>query len=112
MSDINIIDEELAWMIVAGLLSAAVFFLIFLYHVIVAHIESNKEKIKFKDTRSYGYIIGGGAVMGFEFFCLLLLLIKNNSVQEIVTLLFTVVLFLSPVMIGLIGFYYNRSKKL
>lgn len=112
MSDISIIDEELAWMIVVGLLSAVVFFLIFLYHVIRAYLKSNKEKISFKDTGSYGYILGGAAVMGFEFFCLLFLKKENNSIDEIVTGIFSVVLLLSPLIIWLVGSYYNKSKKL
>ncbi|AZA79401.1 hypothetical protein EG347_18795 [Chryseobacterium sp. G0186] len=112
MSDISIIDEELAWMIVAALLSAAVFFLIFLYHVIRAYLKSNREKIRLKDTGSYGYILGGAAVMGFEFFCLLFLKKENNSINEIVAGIFSVVLFLSPLIIWIFGSYYDKSKKL
>lgn len=112
MSDISIIDEELAWMILVVLLSAGVFFLIFLYHVVCGYIKSNREKIKFKDTRSYGYVLGGAAVMGFEFLCLLFLGIKNDSIENVVVGIFSVVLFFSPVIIWLFGSYYNTSKKL
>ncbi len=112
MSDISISDENLAWVILSALLSAGVFYLIFLYHVFYAYIKSNREKIKFKDTRSYGYIIGGGVIMGFELFCLLFLKVKNEIVLNIVTVTFFVVLFFSPVIIWLIGSYYNKSKKL
>lgn len=112
MSDISIIDEKLAWMILVVLLSAGVFFLIFLYHVVCGYLKSNREKVKFKDTRSYGYVLGGTAVMGFEFFCLLFLGIKNESIENVVVGIFSVVLFFSPVIIWLFGSYYNTSKKL
>ncbi|WP_276876812.1 hypothetical protein [Chryseobacterium joostei] len=112
MSDISIIDEELAWMIVAVLLSAGIFFVIFLYHIIRAYIKSNKEKVKFKDTRSYGYILGGGSIICFEFFCLLFLEAKSEIIKNIATGIFSVVLFFSPIIIWLIGAYYNKSKKL
>lgn len=112
MSDISIIDESLAWIIIAVLGSAAISFFIFVYHVILAYIKSNREKIRFKDTRSYGYVVGGGVFIGFEFFCLLLFLIKNEKVQSIVSIVFSVVLFFSPAIIGLMGYFYNRSKKL
>lgn len=112
MSDISIIDEELAWMILVVLLSAGVFFLIFLYHVVRAYIKSNREKIKFKDTRSYGYILGGGAIIGFEFFCILFLEMESEIIRDIATGIFSVVLFFSPIIIWVIASYYNKLKKL
>ncbi|MFP3594740.1 hypothetical protein, partial [Chryseobacterium sp. SIMBA_038] len=94
------------------LLSAGIFFVIFLYHIIRAYIKSNREKIKFKETRSYGYIVGGGSIIGFEFFCLLFLEIENEIIRNIATGTFSMVLFFSPILIWLIGSYYNKSKKL
>ncbi len=108
----SIINEELAWVLLIALMSAGIFYLIFLFHVINGNRKAGKENITLKQTLSYGYIAGGVILFGLQSICLFCLSISNGMIQDIVAVILLAVLFLSPVIILLSGWYYNRIKKL
>lgn len=112
MSDISIIDETTLWLIFALLGSVGISFFIFVYHIILAYIKSKRENIGYRDTRSFGYILGGGTVMSLEFLYLLFLGMEEGMQDGIEVEIFIGLVLLSPVIIGLAGFFYNKLKKL
>ncbi len=113
MSDISIIDETTLWLIFALLCSVGLSFFIFVYHIILAYIKSKREKIRYRDTRSFGYILGGAVIISLDFFCILFQGIMRDGMDYGVEAeLLIIMLLLSPVIIGLTGFLYNKSKKL
>lgn len=112
MSDINILNENLAEGILIALASTGLFYLIFLYHIINGSIKASKQNLKIKQTLSYGYIVGGVILFGLQSLFVLgfTIDVKNRIVQDIVAGAFMILLFLSPVMILLFGYFYNRLK--
>ncbi|HCN50732.1 MAG TPA: hypothetical protein DIT10_16850, partial [Chryseobacterium sp.] len=76
-------------------------------------IKSKREKIRYRDTRSFGYILGGAVIISLDFFCILFQGIMRDGMDYGVEAeLLIIMLLLSPVIIGLTGFLYNKSKKL
>lgn len=112
MSDISIIDEATVWIIFAVLCSVGISFFIFVYHLILAYIKSRREKIRYRDTRSFGYILGGAVIMSLEFFYILFLGMGDEMDDGFEVEILIIILLSSPVIIGLTGFFYNKSKKL
>jgi uncharacterized membrane protein YdfJ with MMPL/SSD domain len=112
MNDMSILNESLAQGMLIALISAGLFYLIFLYHIIKGLVKAGKQNVKIKQTLSYGYIVGGMILFGIHFLFILgfMVEVKNRIIQNIISGTFAVVLFLSPAIILLFGYYYNRVR--
>lgn len=112
MSDINILNHALAEMMLVALISAALFYLIFLYHCIKAYLQAHKHNMKIRHTVSYGYVMSGVVLFGLQLLFIFgfTIDVKNRTIQNIVSGTFMMLLFLSPIIIVLFGYYYNRLK--